>query len=411
MTAKIKLNAASGGGSVSITAPSSTTGNANIELKLPIADGSSEQVIKTDGSGNLSFGQAVTAKNLVINGAMEVAQHGTSSTDSGVHTVDRFQYFGAGTDEAPTQSQADVAAGTTPYSLGFRKCFKITNGNQTSGAGAADYVWFRYVVEDQDIATSGWNYTSASSFITLSFWVKSSVSQVFNGVIRSLNGTSQMYPISLGSLTADTWTKITKTIPGNSNITFNNNNTAGLAINIFPFFGTNYTDNAATENAWAVNNGSARAKDSVTTWYTTNDATFEVTGFQLEVGSSASAFAHETFAETLAKCQRYYFVLANQTDSNLRPVCNLGQYNASAAYGVIHFPVQMRTPPSLDATSASTSYIGYGGATGEHISGFTLTQVGDLTAELNCALARTQGDTVFVRTNAVGVKVAFKAEL
>ena len=263
-------------------------------------------VNNSDGTCTANITNNLSNRNLIINGAMKVAQRGTSSTDSGIHTVDRFQYFGAGTDELPTQSQADVAAGTTPYSLGFRKCFKITNGNQTSGAGAADYVWFRYVVEDQDIATSGWNYTSASSFITLSFWVKSSVSQVFNGVIRSLNGTSQMYPISLGSLTANTWTKITKTIPGNSNITFNNNNSAGLAINIFPFFGTDYTDNSTTENAWAVNNGSARAKDSVTTWYTTNDATFEVTGFQLEVGSVATDFEHRSFAEELELCKRYY---------------------------------------------------------------------------------------------------------
>ena len=251
-------------------------------------------------------GGFIGTKNLIINGSCIVAQRSASSTSDGMQTVDRITYFRGGTDETPTQAQADVAAGTTPYSLGFRKCFKITNGNQTSGAGAADYVWLRYVVEDQDIATSGWNYTSSSSFITLSFWVKSSVSQVFNGVIRSLNGTSQMYPISLGSLTANTWTKITKTIPGNSNITFNNDNSAGLAINIFPFFGTNYTDNATTENAWAVYNGSARAKDSVTTWYTTNDATFEVTGLQLEVGSVATDFEHRSYAQELQLCKRYF---------------------------------------------------------------------------------------------------------
>ena len=408
MTAKIKLNAASGGGSVSITAPSSTTGNANIELKLPIADGSSEQVIKTDGSGNLSFGQAVTAKNLVINGAMEVAQHGTSSTDSGVHTVDRFQYFGAGTDEAPTQSQADVAAGTTPYSLGFRKCFKITNGNQTSGAGAADYVWFRYVVEDQDIATSGWNYTSASSFITLSFWVKSSVSQVFNGVIRSLNGTSQMYPISLGSLTADTWTKITKTIPGNSNITFNNNNTAGLAINIFPFFGTNYTDNAATENAWAVNNGSARAKDSVTTWYTTNDATFEVTGFQLEVGSSASAFAHETYADTFRKCQRYLYVLDLGSNTNvIQFQMHRLAVGSGAAHQSIRWPELMRAAPSMTKEGTSFSETGY---TANFVLGAVLNSTGNLVGDTAVASGQSTWHRVS-NTSGATLRYLFSAEL
>ena len=140
-----KLNAASGGGSVSIVAPTSTTSNANIELKLPTADGGADQVIKTDGSGNLSFGKATTAKNLITNGAMIVAQRGTSSTTGGYGTVDMFSYgAAAGTgDEDPTQSQVDVASGTTPYSLGFRKAFRATNGNQTSGV-QADRDWETY---------------------------------------------------------------------------------------------------------------------------------------------------------------------------------------------------------------------------------------------------------------------------
>ena len=113
-------------------------------------------------------------RNLIINGAMQVAQRGTSSTSTGYQTVDRFSPYHGGTDEAPTYAQVDVASGTTPYSLGFRKAFKITNGNQTSGAGAADYAFIFYAFEAQDIANSGWNYNSASSFVTFSFWIKSS---------------------------------------------------------------------------------------------------------------------------------------------------------------------------------------------------------------------------------------------
>ena len=113
-------------------------------------------------------------KNLIINGSMIVAQRGTSSADDNYQTVDRFDIEDAGTDEACTREQASVASGTTPYSLGFRKCLKITNGNQTSGAGAG-HVQISYKPEAQDIAPGGWNYTSTSSFITLSFWIKSEV--------------------------------------------------------------------------------------------------------------------------------------------------------------------------------------------------------------------------------------------
>ena len=163
-------------------------------------------------------------RNLIINGAMQVAQRGTSSTTNGFATVDRFLIFYDNTNEAPTQAQADVASGTTPYTLGFRKSYKITNGNQTGGAGADDALIILYRVEAQDLANSGWNYTSASSYITLSYWVKSSIAQNFYVTLKSGDGTPQKYATETGSLTADTWTKITKTIPGASNVQFDNDN-------------------------------------------------------------------------------------------------------------------------------------------------------------------------------------------
>ena len=134
------------------------------------------------------------------------------------------------TDEDVTTAQADVASGTTPYTLGFRKSLKITNGNQTGGAGASDYSQILTRLEAQDIANSGWNYKSSSSFITLSFWVKSSVAQDFKCYLRSRDGTERQYPFSTGSLTANTWTRVVKTIPGNSNVQFNDDSGQGLFI-------------------------------------------------------------------------------------------------------------------------------------------------------------------------------------
>ena len=128
----------------------------------------------------------------------------------------------SGVDEAPTQAQVGIASGDTPYTLGFRNAYKITNGNQTSGAGAADLILISYRIEAQDIANSGWNFKSASSFITLSFWVRSSVAQEFHGFLLTQHGTQKHYSFSLGSLSANTWTKVTKIIPGDSNLDFNN---------------------------------------------------------------------------------------------------------------------------------------------------------------------------------------------
>ena len=117
------------------------------------ADGTCSAKLTSVGGGQLSH------RNIIINGAMLISQRGTSSTSSGYHTVDRFAVQFGGTDEAATQAQVDVASGTSPYTNGFRKALKITNGNQSSGAGAADYIRYRIRLEAQDIANSGWNYT------------------------------------------------------------------------------------------------------------------------------------------------------------------------------------------------------------------------------------------------------------
>ena len=247
-------------------------------------------------------------RNIVINGAMQVAQRATSSTSTGYQTVDRFSIDSSGLDESFTQAQGDVASGTTPYTLGFRKTLSITNGNQTGGAGASDYSNIQYKFEAQDLATSGWNYLSSSSFITLSFWVKSSVAQTFHTYLRTKDSTDYHYPFSY-ALSANTWTKVTKTIPGNSNLTINNDNGEGMQITFMLFYGTSFTDSGATLNAWqATSSGNAYSPDNTSTWYTTNDATFEITGLQLEVGPVATPFEHLSFADDLRRCERYFEV-------------------------------------------------------------------------------------------------------
>ena len=331
-------------------------------------------VNNTDGTCTANLTNR-TNKNLILNGAFLISQRGTSSTDNGYATVDRFKVIKNGTDEAPTQAQVDVASGTTPYTLGFRKALKVTNGNQTSGAGAGDFIWIQTILEAQDIANSGWNYTSSSSNIPLSFWVKSSVAQDFKGYLKSSDGTNYQYPFATGSLSADTWTKITKTIPGISNLQFDNNNGAGLEINILPFLGTDRTDGSVTENAWATYNSSARTKDNTTTWYTTNDATLEITGVQLEVDHTGSGvatdFEHRSYAQELQLCSRYCQVMTSNATSERINFANVVVHGAGNGVYIMVGLLPMRSAPSVTTTGSFNASVLTGSWTATAVSSIT----------------------------------------
>ena len=278
-------------------------------------------------------------RNLIINGAMQVAQRGTSSTSSSYATVDRFGIgFGEG---SITQAQVDLTSSDTPYASGFRKAFKLTNSTASTAAAAARDI--RYQIEAQDIATSGWDSTSTSSNITLSFWVRSSVAQTYY-CFHYVPDSSKHYVWSF-ALSANTWTKVTKTIPGASGVTFNNDNGPGMSVQIVAFYGTNLTASGVALNAWGGWNSSNRVPDMTTTWGGTTNATFEVTGLQLEVGSVATDFEHRSLGQELALCKRYYQQFPQNPADAYGPI-GVGRIrNATNAHIVLTFP-EMRSSPT-----------------------------------------------------------------
>ena len=298
------------------------------------------------------------SKNLIINGAMQVAQRGTSSTTSGYGSVDRFHIqYNAGT---RTHSQTAITSGS-PYENGFRNVLRITNTTVGGGAGSSGITNAFQYLEAQDVANSGWNYTSSSSFVTLSFWVRSSVAQEFYGYLRTFDGTEQAYCFSTGSLSANTWTKITKTIPGNSNITINNDNGAGLQVNISPFWGGDFTTSGKTTDSWAAFSGASRTPDYATTWASTASATFDITGVQLEVGSNATDFEHRSFGQELALCQRYFYLWKYP----VRDAIFFFMRNAASSgfYGPpINLPTVMRVINSVTYVNSSSWRIVNGGS-------------------------------------------------
>ena len=325
---------------------------------LTTADGAAtpsvRMTIKSDGnitsSGNLSVNN-LPGRNLVINGAMQIAQRATSY--QGVHnssstyykTVDRMFRADALVNVNNTTFQhALTSSDTGPLEEGFRYSLMIRSEYQGS-VNSSRFISFAYRMEAQDIATSGWNYNSPSSYITLSYWVNSSVSQNYYGHIRITDGTNYQYPFETGTLSANTWTKITKTIPGNSNLTINNDIGEGLRIDLSPYYGTDFTNNSVTLNAWGTQSNTAKTPDQTSTIFTTNQATIEFTGLQLEVGSIATPFDHQKISDELARCMRYYERQSVSDDNGGYATVCMG-YRATSTRVVIQpvFRVYKRAP-------------------------------------------------------------------
>ena len=346
--------------------------------KLQFRTNGNTDRLTIDNAGNTNISGVCTAtsfvptesqlsnRNLIINGAMGIAQRGTSSTSSGFKAIDRWRMLAEGANTTLTQSQVDVAAGTTPYQLGFRKAFKILNAGQSNSNVGGDTLRIEQHIEDQIIAQSGWNYKSSSSYLTLSFWVKSSGAQNFVILLqnRSDLGASGAYTYSqnftVGS--TNTWTKITTKIPGASSLTLDNDNSRGLSVAFYMYMGGDDTAANHTDGAWQAYNNSDLAGEQNIAWWTTSNATIEYTGVQVEVGPVATPFEHLGYGRELARCQRYCQV----TDDG---GCGVGVANGTASGARIQMQLKttMRAAPTV-SKFGNNIYI-YDGTVAVQVSG------------------------------------------
>jgi len=288
-------------------------------------------------------------KNIIINGDFQIAQRSTSNNTTGAqstyHTLDRWMtQIQSGTITESQQSLSSSDSG--PWQKGFRRYMRILNQSGI-GAGAAQYAEIDQRVEAQDIANSGWDYTSGSSYITLSFWIRASVAQNYIVNMYANDGTTRHFPFEV-ALRANTWTKVTKSIPGNSGITVSNDNGNGITISFIASYGTNYTSNSGYFDTWnTTGNGLNRWPDMATKWATTTNATFDITGVQLEVGSIATEFEHRPYAEELALCQRYYQQVVGYSDMVcVGPGRSNGTTNAPFS---VPLSVPLRASPTINS--------------------------------------------------------------
>jgi hypothetical protein len=324
-------------------------------------------------------------KNLIINGAMNVHQRGGTTT-SEEYVLDRFRLGRAG--GTRTASQEVITSGDA-FDAGFRNSFRITN--TTAGSTTAtDYAEIQHHIESQNIATSGWNYTDSAKDITLSFWAKSSVGQTFNLFIKN-DDTGYRYT-STFTLTANTWTRITKTLSGDSNLVLNNDNGKGLLVSWQVYQGTNWTTSTPNNDTWKA---SGNPDDMTTTWNTTTGATFDLTGVQVELGSTATDFEHRSYGEELALCQRYYIN---------RKINAVGAEYGSYDNLIWMYQYDMRASPSFSIPSGNISDDFVGGT-------FSYTPTGNYIDSEGLRISYYLGSTSILGGRSYSADVVFDAEL
>tara|TARA_R100001594_G_scaffold61453_1_gene95651 strand:+ start:426 stop:1487 length:1062 start_codon:yes stop_codon:yes gene_type:complete len=300
--------------------------------------------LASDGTCTAKITNNLSNRRININGDMRIAQRSTSTaTADGVYTVDRMNSNRSGgtcQQQRSTLSSSD----TGPWEEGFKYSFKLTNTGSSSSEGA--YREIQYKFEGQDV--NAWNHTSTSSYITVSFWAKSSLAGTYYLWLRSKDGTNKVYSHSY-TLAANTWKKVSFTTPGASNVTIDSDNGVGLMVNIAVDWGTNYTDAGTSTGSWASFVSGTRLPNFAQDWTGTTNATFEVTGLQVEAGDVATDFEHRSYGEELARCQRYY-----QTAAGIG--AGYGSEDGYARSGIV-LPTQMRAAPTVTLTNTGSGSI------------------------------------------------------
>jgi hypothetical protein len=319
---------------------------------LPLAGGtmSGPIVLAADPAANL---QAATKQyvdggrlgdNRLINGDMRIDQrnNGASGTATG-YTVDRWAYGASqaskGTWRRNTNSPA--APGGFPYGWLFTSSSAFVSA-------AADYFQLYQPIEGDMISDFQWGTASAQP-VTLSFWAYSSLTGVFSGCLSN-DVSTRSYPFSYSIPVANTWTRITVTIPGDtSGAWVLSGNALGAQLHFDLGSGSNYR---AAANAWT-SAGVVGVTGSVSV-VGTNSAIWLITGVKLEIGSLATAYNRQSLAKSLADCQRYFQSF---------PRLFVGGYTTAAqnTFGCYSLPVAMRVAPT--AAFGTINYVNASGLT------------------------------------------------
>jgi len=303
-------------------------------------------------TADITDGAFQANKNLIINGAMQVWQRGTSFTGitgGQFNGPDRFMNI------LQTAGTWTVSQSTTAPD-GFGKSLKWECTTADASLAAGDYFFAAQRMEGQNLQQLKKGTASAES-VTLSFWVRSSKTGTYIAELEDKDNTrsiSKSYTVS----SVDTWEYKTLTFSGDTVGTLDDDNNRSMDVNFWLAASSTYTSGTLA-TSWDATTASNRAVGQVNLADTVGNY-WQITGIQLEVGDTATPFEHRSYADELARCQRYYSELSWPSNHFIFD----GETSTSVYY---HYdrslPVKMRATPSSSVKSGSvvTSNIGDGG--------------------------------------------------
>jgi len=285
-------------------------------------------------------------KNRIINGDMRIDQRnaGASVTPSSgsSYTLDRWKNYNS---QASKLSFQQNAGSVTPP-VGFTNYLGATSLSAYS-VGSSDEFDLYQLIEGYNIADLGWGTANAKT-VTLSFWVRSSLTGTFGGSVQNSGG-SRTYPFSYTISAANTWEQKSVTISGDTSGTWLTTNGVGISLLFSLGAGSSVV---GTAGSWT--GTSAVGVTGATSVVGTSGATFYITGVQLEVGSVATPFERRDYGRELMLCQRYYY--RNTAPSGSQYGSGYNDSTANAFFN-IPFPVTMRTSPTaLEQSGTAGNY-------------------------------------------------------
>ena len=377
-------------------------------IKGVAASAAAITVNNTDGTCTANITNNLSNRNKVINGSMIVDQRngGNASTAiSNNYCVDRFKIQSSGTDQLAASIQQIQSETDAPSGTGLTHHLKWTTTTPETAIESNEVIRFQYHIEGQDLQDFCYG-TSSAKTVTVSFYVKTSVTGVYAFSIYRDESTDRIINRTYTVSNTD-WNRYTFTIAGDTASKISDGIASRWRMMFILAAGSDYTSNSHA--TWGDYSGSYFAGGHVQNGVcTTNGATWQLTGVQLEVGSVATDFEHRSFAQELALCQRYLYILDLGSFSLVMnfQLWRLG-YNTGAPHHYITWPVPMRTAPSM--TKDGASYSG-GGYTANILLGNAHTTAGILYGDT----AALSGQCLWHRVNNVSgtiLRYLFSAEL